>query len=289
MRLVPPTRWGRALLAALLLVPASLPAQARRDVILATTTSTQDSGLLDSLVPRFERLCGCRLKTIAVGTGQSLALGARGEADVVLVHAPALERRYVNEGLFIHRRLVMSNDFVLVGPGNDPAGVRGLPGVVQVFRRLADGMAPFASRADSSGTHILELNQWQAAGLAPTGPWYLQVGQGMGATLRVASEKRAYALTDRGTYLALRGVLDLDILHEGSPELLNIYHVMEVNPEVYPQVNGPGARAFAEFMVSAGTQGIIRSFGTRRFGQPLFVPQAGRRESDLVVPAARAP
>lgn len=286
MRFLSAARWRLVLGGILLLVPAGLAAQAGRDVILATTTSTQDSGLLDSLVPRFERLCACRLKTIAVGTGQSLALGARGEADVVLVHAPALEQRYVREGLFINRRLVMSNDFVIVGPGDDPAGIRGLPGVAQVFRRLAEGTVPFVSRADSSGTHILELNQWKVAGRMPAGPWYLQVGQGMGATLRVASEKRGYTLTDRGTYLALRALLALDILYQGSPELLNIYHVMEVNPEVFPQVNAVGARAFADFIVSPGTQEIIRRFGTQRFGQPLFVPQAGRSEAE---PAAAVP
>lgn len=282
--------WRRALVGALLfLAPAGVGAQARRDVILATTTSTQDSGLLDSLVPRFERLCDCRLKTIAVGTGQSLALGARGEADVVLVHAPTLERRYITEGLFVNRRLVMTNDFVIVGPKEDPAGLRGLPGVGQVFRRLGEGRAPFASRADSSGTNILELNQWKAAGLTPAGDWYIQVGQGMGATLRIASEKRAYTLTDRGTFLALRSTLDLEIVHEGSPELLNIYHVMEVNAEVYPNVNRQGARAFADFMVSRGTQAVIRGFGAERFGQPLFVPQAGRREEDLLAPASPSP
>lgn len=281
-------RW-QALLAALLLLPAGLEAQTRRDVILATTTSTQDSGLLDSLVPRFERLCACRLKTIAVGTGQSLALGARGEADVVLVHAPVLERRYVGEGVFVNRRLVMSNDFVIVGPGDDPAGIRPLASVPEVFRRLAAGRVPFASRADSSGTNILELNQWKAAGLVPAGGWYIQVGQGMGATLRIASEKRAYTLTDRGTFLALRPTLELDILFQGAPELLNIYHVMEVNPEIHPQVNRAGARAFADFMLSPGTQAIIGSFGTQRFGQPLFVPQSGRREADLAVPAVATP
>ncbi len=273
----------------LLLLPTMLPAQIGRDVILATTTSTQDSGLLDSLAPRFERLCDCRLKTIAVGTGQALALGARGEADVVLVHAPALERRYVSEGKFVNRRLVMSNDFVIVGPAEDPAGIRGRSDLVQVFLRLGQGLAPFASRADSSGTNILELQQWKAARLAPAGAWYVQVGQGMGATLRVASEKRAYTLTDRGTYLSLRGVLDLDILHQGSPELVNVYHVMEVNPRVFPQVNGAGARAFADFVVSPGTQGTIRNFGVQRFGQPLFVPQAGRQEAELALPASPAP
>ena len=273
---------GVALLA---LAFASLEAQARRDVILATTTSTQDSGLLDSLVPRFEGQCRCRVKTIAVGTGQSLALGARGEADVVLVHAPALEKRYVSEGQFINRRLVMTNDFVIVGPPGDPAGLHELKALGAVFRKLGDGAVFFASRADSSGTHIMELNQWKAVGASPSGAWYLQVGQGMAATLRIASEKGAYTLTDRGTYLALRQGLQLDVAFEGAPELLNIYHVMEVNPEIWPNVNHDGGRAFADFMLAPETQRFIRSFGVQRFGQPLFIPQAGKREEDLLKPA----
>lgn len=281
--------WPVALLVLAAAVAEPGAAQARRDVILATTTSTQDSGLLDSLAPRFERLCACRLKTIAVGTGQALALGARGEADVVLVHAPALEQRYVAEGFFVDRRLVMTNDFIIVGPADDPLGLRGLSRVAQVFRRLGEGRAPFASRADSSGTNILELNQWKSAGLAPAGAWYIQVGQGMGATLRVASEKRAYALTDRGTFLALRATLALEVVHEGAPELLNIYHVMEVNPEIWPNVNREGARTFAEFMVSRATQAMIAGFGRERFGQPLFVPRAGGRADQLTAPAGPAP
>ena len=263
-----------------------LAAQARRDVILATTTSTQDSGLLDSLVPRFEKQCDCRVKTIAVGTGQSLALGARGEADVVLVHAPSVEKRYLAEGQFINRRLVMTNDFVIVGPPGDPAGLRGLKTLEAVFRKLGDGTARFASRADSSGTHIMELNQWKAVGATPSGAWYLQVGQGMAATLRIASEKGAYTLTDRGTYLALKQGLQLDVEFQGAPELLNMYHVMEVNPEKWPHVNHEGGRAFADFMLAPETQTFIRSFGVQRFGQPLFIPQAGTREEDLLKPAA---
>jgi len=283
-----PSRPQRAVLGVVLLalVSSGLVAQARRDVILATTTSTQDSGLLDSLVPRFERQCRCRVKTIAVGTGQSLALGARGEADVVLVHAPTVERRYVSEGQFINRRLVMTNDFVIVGPPGDPAGLHGLKTLAAVFRTLGEGATPFASRADSSGTHIMELNQWKAAATTPSGAWYLQVGQGMAATLRIASEKGAYTLTDRGTYLALKQGLQLAVAFEGAPELLNIYHVMEVNPEIWPNVNHDGGRAFADFMLAPATQAFIRTFGVQRFGQPLFIPQAGRREEDLLKPAA---
>ncbi len=257
-----------------------LGAQAPRDVILATTTSTQDTGLLDSLVPGFERECGCRVKVVAVGTGQALALGARGEADVVLVHAPELERRYVAQGVFQHRRLVMSNDFVLVGPPEDPVGLRQAASLNDAMRRVAAGRAVFVSRGDSSGTHLLELRLWRMAGLAPAGPWYLQSGQGMGATLRIASEKRGYTLSDRGTFLALRASIRLGILFEGAPELLNLYHVMEVNPSLHPRLNVQGGHAFAEYLVSPAVQQRIATFGVARFGQPLFTPRAGQPEPE---------
>ena len=267
--------------AALVLLAGRASAQVTRDVILATTTSTQDSGLLDSLVPTFERQCHCRVKTIAVGTGQSLALGARGDADVVLVHAPTLEKRYLAQGLFVRRRLVMTNDFVLVGPADDPAGLRSATGLDDALRRIATTRSPFASRGDSSGTNILELNLWKSIAVAPAGDWYIEVGQGMGATLRIASEKGAYALTDRGTYLALPQGLALEVLFEGAPQLLNIYHVMEVNPEVFPNVNHTGGAAFADFMVSPEAQGLIRRFGISKFGRPLFTPAAGLSEAEL--------
>ncbi len=257
------------------------PAQAG-DLILATTTSTQDTGLLDSLVPRFELTCRCRVKTVAVGTGQALALGARGEADVVLVHAPSLEQQYVARGKFVGRRLVMTNDFVLAGPVSDPAGLRRGRGSEDAMRRLAQGRAPFASRADSSGTNLLELELWKQAGVEPRGAWYLQVGQGMGATLRVASQKGAYTLTDRGTFLALERGLELTVLFEGAPDLLNIYHVMLPNPDSFPRVNAAGGRAFADFMVAPETQAFIGRFGLARFGRPLFTPAAHRREDELL-------
>jgi tungstate transport system substrate-binding protein len=255
---------------------------AARDVILATTTSTQDTGLLDSLVPRFERTCRCQVKTVAVGTGQALALGARGEADVVLVHAPSVELRYLEQGTFVGRRLVMTNDFILVGPPGDPAGIGKAGGIVQAFRRIAQTRSPFASRGDSSGTNILELKLWDKVGFRPKGDWYIEAGQGMGATLRLASEKRAYTLTDRGTFLAQRKGLDLAIVEEGDPELLNIYHVLVPNPDKFPGVNRAGGVAFADFMVSPETQEFIRGFGTSAYGQPLFHPEAGTPEKDLV-------
>lgn len=261
--------------------PLHAPARTNRDVILATTTSTQDTGLLDSLVPRFEHTCGCRVKTIAVGTGRALALAARGEADVALVHAPALEERYVAQGKFVGRRLVMTNDFVVLGPKADPAGLRRAKQVEDAFRALAEGKAPFASRADSSGTNLLELTLWKQAGIEPKGPWYLEVGQGMGATLRIASQKEAYTLSDRGTFLAQRSTLDLDVVFQGAPDLLNIYHVMLPNPDSFPKVNIPGGRAFADFLVAPETQAFIARFGTARFGEPLFKPAANLREEDL--------
>ncbi len=270
------------ILAALLSAqPSVTEAQATRSVILATTTSTQDSGLLDSLVPRFERHCHCRVKTIAIGTGQSLALGARGEADVVLVHAPTLEEKYVKEGTFVDRRLVMTNDFVLVGPPPDPTGVKGSTSIEDALRKLAGGTAPFTSRADNSGTDILEKNLWKKIRVRPSGDRYLEVGQGMGATLQVASEKRAYTLTDRGTYLALRDRIDLVIVFEKSPELLNVYHVMEPNPDIFPNLNQQAGKAFADFMVSPEAQSLIGKFGVARFGQPLFTPAAGKKDSEL--------
>jgi tungstate transport system substrate-binding protein len=268
-------------LALVLALSPSALAQSR-DVILATTTSTQDTGLLDSLVPRFERTCRCRVKTVAVGTGQALALGARGEADVVLVHAPSLEEQYVARRKFVGRRLVMTNDFVLAGPATDPAGVRRARSSEDAMRRIAQEKAPFASRADSSGTNLLELRLWKQAGVEPQGAWYLEVGQGMGATLRVASQKRAYVLTDRGTFLALERGLELTVLFEGAPDLLNIYHVMLPNPDSFPRVNAAGGRSFADFLVSPETQTFIGRFGVDRFGRPLFTPAAHRREEDLL-------
>ena len=254
---------------------------ATRDIILATTTSTQDSGLLDLLVPIFEKQSGYRVKTVAVGTGQALAMGARGDADLVLAHAPQLEMTYLREGAFINRRLVMHNDFILVGPPGDPAKIKGMRRLKQVFTRLAEAKGPFVSRGDQSGTHLLERDLWENAGVKPEGAWYIQVGQGMGAALNVASEKQAYTLTDRATYLALKKRLALEILVQGSKRLLNVYHVMEVNPERFPKVNHTGARAFADFITAPGVQALIGTFGTDTFGEPLFVPDAGKLEADV--------
>jgi tungstate transport system substrate-binding protein len=252
-----------------------------RVVILATTTSTQDSGLLEALVPLFERRSGYTMKTVAVGTGQALALAARGEADVALAHAPGLEQRYLQDGTLRKRRLVMSNDFVIVGPPADPAGIKGSRRAVEALRRIADARAPFVSRGDHSGTHALELGLWKQAGLAPAGAWYVESGQGMGATLGIAHERRAYTITDRATLLAFGRRVTLPILVEGDRPLLNVYSVMEVNPANGPRVNAAGGQAFADFMVSREAQAVIRTFGVAQHGRALFVPLAGKTDADL--------
>jgi tungstate transport system substrate-binding protein len=270
------------LFAAALLGPLAGGAAAQSSVlILSTTTSTQDSGLLDVLVPMFEKKTGLSVKTISVGTGQALALAARGEADVTLAHAPAQEKKYVEDGKMLNRRLVMYNDFVLIGPAEDPAGIKGQPKVAEALRRIAEKGVPFVSRGDKSGTHALELALWKQAGIEPKGSWYLESGQGMGQTLLVANEKKGYAVTDRGTYLAFQKRVSLPILMEKDRALLNIYSVMEVNAANGPRVNAAAGKAFADFMVSPEVQGVIRTFGVEKFGQPLFVPIAGQREEEV--------
>ncbi|HME41812.1 MAG TPA: substrate-binding domain-containing protein [Syntrophorhabdales bacterium] len=276
--------WIVSLIAAVLFgVLTVSPASAQqKNIILATTTSTQDSGLLDVLIPMFEKKTGYFVKTIAVGSGQAMAMGQKGEADVLLVHSPAAEKKFVDEGYGINRRLVMHNDFVIVGPPSDPAKIKGIKSAVEAFKRIASTGSLFMSRGDNSGTHAQEKAVWKAANINPEGQkWYQQTGLGMGQTLNVASEKRAYTLTDRGTYLALKKQLGLDILAEGDAILLNIYHVIEVNPAKWPKVNSVGGRAFADFMVAQETQGVIKTFGVDKFGSPLFFPDAGKKDEDL--------
>jgi tungstate transport system substrate-binding protein len=260
-----------------------MPVNARqKNIILATTTSTQDSGLLDVLLPIFEKETGYFVKTIAVGSGQAMAMGQKGEADVLLVHSPAAEKKFVGEGYGIHRRLVMHNDFIIVGPPEDPGKIRGLNSGAEAFKKIASAKVLFISRGDNSGTHAKEKAIWMASKINPEKEkWYQQTGLGMGETLNVASEKRGYTLADRGTYLALKKNLQLDILTEGDAILLNIYHVIEVNPAKWPKVNTAGAKAFSDFMVSQETQGIIKTFGVDKFGSPLFFPDAGKKEEDL--------
>jgi tungstate transport system substrate-binding protein len=252
-----------------------------KNVILSTTTSTQDSGLLDVLVPLFEKTTGHSVKTISVGTGQALALAAKGDADVALVHAPSLEKKYVADGKLQNRRLVMYNDFVLIGPKQDPAKVKSAKGALAAMKLIAQAKSPFVSRGDNSGTHSLEKSLWKEAGVEPKGDWYIEAGQGMGATLGIANERNAYTITDRGTYLALAKRVTLPIFVEGDRSLLNVYSVMEVNPANGPRVNATGGKAFADFMVSPQAQNAIKSFGVEKFGQPLFVPVAGKKEEEL--------
>jgi tungstate transport system substrate-binding protein len=226
-----------------------------KDVILATTTSTQ---------------------------GQALAMGERGDADVMLVHAPASEKNVVDEGVGINRRLVMHNDFVLLGPESDPAGVKDTTLATDALTKIYDAGAAFLSRGDDSGTDKLEKALWKKAGLDPTGEsWYDESGQGMGASLQIANQRDAYIMSDRGTYLATKDSLSLTIVLEGDPQLLNVYSVMEVNPEKFDLVNGPGGQAFADFMVSDEAQAIIKDFGVDKYGQPLFVPDADKTYEEL--------
>jgi tungstate transport system substrate-binding protein len=251
------------------------------DIILATTTSTQDSGLLDVLLPMFEQESGYRVKTVAVGTGEALKMGEQGNADVLLVHAPSSEETYMDGGHGKDRLLVMHNDFIVVGPPSDPAGIRG-KSTADALAAIAATGAPFVSRGDDSGTHKKELDLWNKTGIDPAGQrWYNETGQGMGATLTVASEKDAYTLTDRATYLAYTDTVRLETLVEGDPTLLNVYHVITVNPDKATNINYEGALALAEFLVAADTQRAIGEFGVDEFGQPLFVPDAGKDETSL--------
>ncbi|MBM3120891.1 MAG: tungsten ABC transporter substrate-binding protein [Chloroflexi bacterium] len=261
--------------------PTAIPVPENANIILATTTSTQDSGLLDVLVPAFQGATLYNVQTVAVGTGQALKMGEEGNADVLLVHAPSSEVTFMENGFGSDRRLVMHNDFILVGPQADPAAIEG-PSAVDALKAIEAASATFVTRGDGSGTHKKELDLWKKAGLDPAGQaWYLETGQGMGASLIVASEKGAYILTDRATYLANQDNLQLVILSEGDPTLLNVYHVIIVNPEKGPKVNLAGATAFADFLVSPDGQKLIGDFGVAEFGQPLFVPDAGKAESEL--------
>ena len=253
----------------------------RADIILATTTSTQDSGLLDLLLPIFQENNGYLVKTVAVGTGKALKMAEEGNADVLLVHAPAAEKELMEAGFGKERFLLMHNDFVIVGPPGDPAKVAGLISTDEALARISNSGSSFVSRGDDSGTHMKELALWNEANIEPAGEWYLESGQGMGASLKIASEKSAYTLADRGTYLALRENLDLDVFVEGHPSLLNVYHVILVNPDIWPNVNYEGASAFAKFLTSAEIQTLIGEFGIDRFGQPLFTPDAGKSDTEL--------
>ncbi len=244
------------------------------EVILATTTSTQDSGLLDVLVPLFEDEYGYEVKVIAVGSGQAIRLGEEGEADVILSHSPKAEEEFMAGGNGESRVAVMHNDFVIVGPADDPADVANAESAADAFARINASGALFLSRGDDSGTHTKELSLWEKAGIEPGGAQYQETGQGMGATLGIASEKQGYTLSDRGTFLAQRANYDLELAFEGDAALFNNYHVMVVSPEKHSDVNAEGAREFAAFITAADTQSVIAAFGVDRYGEPLFIADA---------------
>jgi tungstate transport system substrate-binding protein len=276
------SRYPLLLVILLCLVSCVTPPTSTSDLLLVSTTSTQDSGLLDVLLPAFEAQSGYRVRLIATGSGQALKIAEQGNADVILLHSPAAEKEFMASGYGLDRRLVMHNDFVIVGPADDPASVHTRTSAADAVKAIFDSASAFVSRGDDSGTHVKELALWQVAGFDPLRqPWYIETGQGQGITLSVASEKQAYAITDRGTFLAYQANVDLVILFQGDPILLNVYHIITVNPEKWPDVNLKGAQAFAYFVTSPAGQQIIREFGVDKFGQPLFFPDAGKTDADL--------
>jgi tungstate transport system substrate-binding protein len=253
--------------------------KASGNVILATTTSTQDSGLLDVLVPMFENESGYTVKTVAVGSGQAIEQASRGDADVVLVHSPDAEKKMVDAGDGVERTLIMHNDYIIVGPKADPAGIKTAATTGDALTAIATKQAKFISRGDNSGTNALELKLWKAISITPKGQgWYEESGQGMGATLTIADQKNAYTISDRGTYLARRSTLILEVLFQRDPPLLNVYHVIVVNPAKHSNTNAVAARAFAAFMVRADIQKLIGEFGKEKVGEPLFFADAGKPE-----------
>jgi tungstate transport system substrate-binding protein len=250
--------------------PAAQPAAAVRPVTLATTTSTLDSGLLDVLLAKFREATGIEVKVVAVGSGQALELGRRGDADALMVHSPEAETKFMADGYGEKRLPLMHNDFVLVGPAEDPARVRGTANAVDALRKIAGASATFVSRGDESGTHAKEQSLWKQADLDPQGSWYLQVGSGMAETLRIATEKSGYTLTDRATFLAQRQHLKLEILVEGDESLLNHYSIIQISRSNFPDLNHAGVERFIAFLGSESAHKIIESFGRHKFGQPLF-------------------
>lgn len=265
----------RALAVLVVLCAAAVLASAQSGearITLATTTSTDNSGLLAVLNPPFEKLTGYRVDVVAVGTGKALRLGEEGDADLVLVHARAAEDAFVEAGYGVNRRDVMHNDFIIIGPAGDPAGVRGMGSAATALRRIAGGETDFVSRGDDSGTHKKEKALWSDAGTTPRGRWYKEAGQGMGAVLTMADNLQAYTMTDRGTYLSMKDKLDLVILVEGDPLLFNPYGAIAVDPARHPHVNYMGAMAYIAWLTSVEGQRIIRGF--KQEGEILFHPDA---------------
>ena len=244
----------------------------RPQLILATTTSVQDSGLLDVLLPPFETENRCRVKVIGVGTGQAIRLAKEGNVDVILVHDPPQEEIFVEEGYGVRRYKVMYNDFVIVGPEEDPADIRGEKEGAKALKEIVALKSTFVSRGDDSGTHRKERELWRVTGIEPSGGWYIEAGTGMVGTLRIANERRAYTLTDRGTYLAHRKELDLTILVEGDENLYNLYSIIPISKEKYPHINYQLAMKLVEFITGVNGQNIIRTYGQKEYGGSLFFP-----------------
>ncbi len=254
-------------------------------LILATTTSTRDTGLLDVLIPLFQSQTGYTVQTVAVGSGAAIALGQAGNADVLLVHSPSAELTLMGTGAGTNRVLVMHNDFVIVGPASDPAGIKNMTSASAAMKKIADSKSTFVSRGDVSGTNTFELSVWTGLGITPAGQsWYLSTGQGMGATLIVADQKNGYTVADRGTYVAFQKSISLVLDVNGTqvdPSMINVYHVIQVNSTMYPKVNAAGAKAFSDFMVAPAIQQIINTFGLITYGSALFTPDAGKTDADL--------
>jgi len=245
-----------------------------RELVLATTTSTYDSGLLDAILPDFEAKTGIKVDVVAVGTGQALKLGEAKDADVLLVHAKSREEQFVADGYAPYRKDVMYNDFVILGPSDDPAGVKGMEKAADAFKKIAESQSIFVSRGDNSGTHMKEMSIWETAGVEPSGDWYQSAGQGMGAVLTMTDEQQAYTLSDRSTYLSRKDNLDLDILVEGDPILFNQYGVLPIAQDEAHQDKFAAAEAFVNWITGPDTQKLIAEFGKDKYGQQLFYPNA---------------
>ncbi len=263
---------GSSLILALLIIGLTLNcgAAGNKNIILATTTSVQDTGLLDVLIDAFQKKTDFTVKAIAVGTGQALQMGRTGEADILWVHSPADEEQFVNEGYGTNRTTFMHNDFVILGPKNDPAKIMGIKKAAEAFKKIAGVKALFVSRGDNSGTHKKEKLIWEEAGMPPDKEAYIEVGQGMAQTIAVANEKQGYVLADRSSYLSLKKSIDLVIVCEGDWALINRYSLILVNPAKFTKVNSVGARALFDFLLSKDTKGVVENFGKEKFGQQLF-------------------
>ncbi|MHB8104241.1 MAG: ABC transporter substrate-binding protein [Dehalococcoidales bacterium] len=270
-------------------VSTTPPQPANPEIIMASTTSTRDSGLMDYLIPIFEQQTGYKVKPVYVGSGAAIALAQKGNADVLLVHSPAAEVKFMSGNFGINRTLIMHNDFIIVGPTSDPAGIKNMTSATEALKKISTSGANFYSRGDNSGTDALEKSLWKKISItvadnsSKNPSWYIEGGTGTGMLdlLRIASEKNGYTITDRATYLANKAVLALDVLVQGDPVLLNIYHVIMVNPAMFSNVNSAGAKAFLDFMISAATQELIKTFGVDKYGAPLFFPDAGKTEASL--------